>query len=538
MKKLLYIFLAVAGLSLTSCNPEMLDTNPTDKVSGTTMLNTTDGGYQALNGTIRMLWQWGWTTSGNQHQCVGPQGYNLMADLMGEDMVMAAKGNGWFWFDYLYDVKSDFTSSAFRSYDMWNYYYTLISNVNYIINAKDTMDGAEADVNYIVGNAYAIRAYCYAYLGMIFARSYIGHEDRLCVPVYTENTVSGTPGKARETNRVVFGQALDDINNAVNMLQGAARQHVSHFDQYSANGLKARIALYMGDYQTAHDAAVEALKGGASYTFDPDYHFNNASDASVLWGAEIIATQGTTNPQFLAHMDPDFGGYGNDARKCCSEWLYSRIGANDARRGWWVEELMPDGVTMALQQTKFQFGNKQDWGSSVSDPTTKADHIFMRAPEMMLIVAETACRLDNETEARQYLNELMSSREPGYDCSSLSGTELGALTTDETGSLLEEILLQRRIELWGEYGRIYDIKRLRQGFVRTAEMGHPVDAIAALNSLHTNDPESFDWVLTIPQTEIDANPLILQNPLGSYAKNDNEGDDPAKAPKPAAGAAE
>ena len=69
-------------------------------------------------------------------------------------------------------------------------------------------------------------------------------------------------------------------------------------------------------------------------------------------------------------------------------------------------------------------------------------------------------------------------------------------------------------------------------------MGHPVDAIAALNSLHTNDPETFDWVLTIPQTELDANPLILQNPLGSYPANDNEGDDPAKAPKPAAGAAE
>lgn len=532
MKKLLYIFLAVAGLSLTSCNPEMLDTNPTDKVSGTSMLNTTDGGYQALNGTIRMLWQWGWTTSGNQHQCVGPQGYNLMADLMGEDMVMAAMGNGWFWYDYLYGVKSRYTQSSWRSYDVWNYYYTLISNVNYIINAKDTMEGTQADVNYIIGNAYAIRAYCYAYLGMTFARSYIGHEDMLCVPVYTENTVSGTPGKARETNRAVFGQALSDINNAVALLQGAARQHVSHFDQYSANGLKARIALYMGEYPTAHDAAVEALKGGASYTFDADFKFNDAFDSSVMWGAEIISTQGTTNPQFLAHMDADAGSYGGDARKCCSEWLYSRIGANDARRGWWVEELMPDGVTMGLQQEKFKVANPADLMVSADD------HIFMRAPEMMLIVAETACRLGNETEAHQYLNELMSTREPGYDCSSLTGTQLGTLTTDETGSLLEEIILQRRIELWGEYGRVYDIKRLRQGFVRTAEMGHPVDAIAALNSLHTDDPETFDWVLTIPQTELDANPLILQNPVGSYPANDYEGDDPAKAPKPAAGAAE
>lgn len=529
MKKFVYILLAAAGLSLASCNPDMLETNPTDRVSGTSMLTTTDGGYQALNGTIRMLWQWGWTTSGNQHQCVGPQGYNLMADVMGEDMIMAAKGNGWFWYDYLYMVKDMWTSSSWRSYDLWNYYYTLISNANYILSAQETMEGNSGDVNYIMGNAYAIRAYSYAYLGMIFARSYIGHEDRLCVPIYTEPTISGTPGKARATNSEVFGQAMSDIENAVTLLSGMSKQHVSHFDQYSANGMKARIALYMGDWQTAHDAAVAALAGGADYSFDASYHFNDATDASVLWGAEIIAAQGTTNPQFLAHMDKDFGGYGEAARKCVSQWLYDRIGENDGRRDWWRSEIMPDGVTMGLQQYKFQFGNKQ--GSAVTDPTTGADHIFMRAPEMQLVVAETACRLGNEGEARETLNALMSSREPGYDCSSLSGTQLGTLTTDETGSLLEEIILQRRIELWGEYGRVYDIKRLRQGFERTVEMGHPVDAIAALNSLQTENPESFDWVLTIPQTEIDANPLILQNPLGSTPSNDSEGDDPALAPK-------
>lgn len=39
-----------------------------------------------------------------------------------------------------------------------------------------------------------------------------------------------------------------------------------------------------------------------------------------------------------------------------------------------------------------------------------------------------------------------------------TGTALGKLTSDETGSLLEEIIIQRRIELWGEFGRIYDIR--------------------------------------------------------------------------------
>jgi hypothetical protein len=65
------------------------------------------------------------------------------------------------------------------------------------------MVGSEADVKYIMGNAYALRAYAYHYLAMTFARSYIGHEDRLCVPLFTEPTVAGTEGKPRSTNREV-----------------------------------------------------------------------------------------------------------------------------------------------------------------------------------------------------------------------------------------------------------------------------------------------------------------------------------------------
>lgn len=521
MKKIFFALMAFAALTFTACDQELLNTNPTDAVSGDTVFTDTEGGLMALNGTIRFFWRWGQTTTGNYHQCFGPQSYNLMADLMGEDMVMAAQGSGWFWYDYLYDVKDAINSTTWRPYDAWNYYFTLISNVNYIIDAAEQMEGDPALVNYIVGNAYAFRAYAYAYAGMLYARSYIGHEDRLCIPIYTEPTVAGTQGKPRATNREVFAQAMSDIDQAISLIGEYKQQHPSHFDKYVANGLKARIALYMGDYQKAHDAAVIAVKGG-DFAFNKDFHYNDAFDKSVLWGAEVIEAQGTTNPQFLAHMDIAFGGYGARARKCCSAWLYDKMSENDGRRSWWSYEVLADGTTKGYQQYKFLF-------KDASAPQTGADHIFMRAPEMQLIIAETACRLGNESEAKTALNALMKTRDASYDCSNKSGTALGALTTDMTGSLLEEILLQRRIELWGEFGRVYDIKRLRQGFVRTTDMGHPIAGL--LTSLHTDDPESFDWVMTIPAKEYNANKYILQNPVGSYPTSDLEGDDPAKAPK-------
>lgn len=41
MKKILYVLSASAALVFSSCNPEILDTSPTDSVSGETMLNDT-----------------------------------------------------------------------------------------------------------------------------------------------------------------------------------------------------------------------------------------------------------------------------------------------------------------------------------------------------------------------------------------------------------------------------------------------------------------------------------------------------------------
>ena len=112
MKKILFAFVALMALTFTACNKDILNTNPTDRVSGDTIFADTDGGMMALNGTIRALWEWGWATTGNYHQVIGPEGYGLMADLMGEDHVQAAQGSGWFWFDYRYNVKSRFTSGS------------------------------------------------------------------------------------------------------------------------------------------------------------------------------------------------------------------------------------------------------------------------------------------------------------------------------------------------------------------------------------------------------------------------------------------
>ncbi len=136
---------------------------------------------------------------------------------------------------------------------------------------------------------------------------------------------------------------------------------------------------------------------------------------------------------------------------------------------------------------------------------------------MYLIAAEAECMKGNDAVAQQYLNTMVQTRDASYNCTK-TGTEMGKLTSDRTGSLREAIIDQRRIELWGEYGRLYDIRRLRQGFVRTSAQGWPNGLL--LTNKPTDDPECYMWVLTIPQAEFDGNQnmdeVADQNPTGNY----------------------
>ena len=513
MKKIIKYSLitVISGFLAVSCQNDFLETEPTQESSANKMFSTATDALVPLNGIYRMMYTQGWSTEFNTQQCDGISAWTLMADVMGEDMVMKDAGSGWYWYDCTYEVKSRYTSNGWRSYDLWNGYYKLIANANYIIAAHDNMEGAPGDINYVIGQAYAIRAYSYHYLVMMFARTYKGHENEPGVPVYTEPTLIGTEGKPRSTLGEVYKQIKSDINKAIELLSATdvpAKKHPTHIDQYVANAIKARICLTTNEWTEAEAAARIArsrhsIGTGSVLTSG----MNNANLPNILWGAVCIQDQLPGWGPFLYHMDalsmlPGTSTYAYRAPKCISVPLYNKMGVNDIRREWW----MPANEVAKYIQVKFRF----------SDPVTAlGDKIWMRVEEMYLTEAEALCRQNKFSEAQKLLTTLMKTRDPEY-ATAKTGNELGALTTDETGSLLEEILIQRRIELWGEYGRIYDIKRLKQGFTRTTAMGW--SSAALISGKNTQDPETYAWVLTIPQAEFDGNvnmdPEKDQNPAG------------------------
>ena len=510
MKKIFkYTFaglLASGMLLTTSCSEERIETAPTRQMSGQGLLASGNAALVALNGIYREMYTSGWSTTGNTHQCFGITAYNLGAEVMGEDHIMGASGSGWFWYDALYNVKSRYASSTWRSYDLWYAYYNWIANANYIIAAEETMGGTTEEVNYAIGQAYAIRAYSYFMLSQWFARTLKGHESEKCVPLYTEPTTPETKGQPRATNAEVYAQIDSDIKKAIELLKGTTQKNKSHISCAVALGIQARIALVENDWQTAKTAAKDAIAAsGCSIQSVKDFTgMNDVNAGNVMWGAGIIADQVGMYASFFSHMDFEADKYGSSAPKCINKELYAKMNPTDARRDWWVS-----GKTkLGMVQEKFKFTDVSTW---------MGDYIFMRVEEMYLTAAEAECRLGDEASAKADLEAVMSKRDPDYTCDK-TGSALGktSATADETGSLLEEILIQRRIELWGEDGRMFTLKRLKQGFRRTADQGWPAAALLATRP--TDDPEAYMNVLTIPQAEFDGNENMTldkdQNPEG------------------------
>ena len=519
MKKILAILMflpVIAGL--TSCDQDLLETAPTERVTGPTIFADINSAQVAMDGVYRLLFVSGWT-DGNTHQNFGILSTNMYTSLMAEDFLQDQMGNGWFYFDYRYDVRSRYTSTNWRSYATWNFYYTLINNVNYIIPQKETIAGDPVQVNNLIAQALTMRAYAYFQLIQSFQQTYKGHESSPGVPLYTEPTTAQSEGKGRGTVQEVYDQINKDLTDAIALFaeDKSIQTHKSHIDYYIANAIKARVSLVMNNWPDAEKFANEALlkPGLTMISSDNDLYsgFNNRNLTGVMWGSEVIADQATIYASFYSHMDSEADMYGESSRKCIYNWLYDQIPATDKRKAWWNPKL-PDaqvqssGPNQSYNQFKYFFSDKAKY---------LGDYIYMRAEEMVLLKAEAQAHAGKFGEAKTTLESLMKLRNPGGYADQLTGltnsadlsyTSFGANTT-----LMDMIMLQRRIELWGESERIFDVLRLKTGFDRNAPGSNHSQKL----NFNTRQVDSKEFILTIPQKEFDGNPNMDatadQNPI-------------------------
>jgi len=540
MRKLLYILPLLTALSCS----KYMDTSSSIEVSKDVILKDAESMMVAMDGIYATMYNRIDFVTANAHQCFGNMAVTLAADLMGDDMVEMAQGPGWFWKDYNYEMRQRYTSKIWRCYFVWAYFYEIINNANYIISAESTAEGEKAAIQDVVAQAYAARAFSYFMLIQSYQQTYKGHETLPGVPVYTEPTTSSTVGKGRGTVQDVYNRIDKDIEASLKLFKesGVARTHISHLDYCSTSLLKARVALVKNDWEGAEKAAKDVLANtGTSLlsmeqatvtkgTFDDsDYSwttgktpFNSKDSPDVLWAAEVLTSQCQVYASFYSHMDACTDVYyAAESPKCISNWLYAQIPDTDIRKGWWNGDIGKDlsnwkyGANINYNQFKFQWADQKSY---------TGDYIFMRLEEVYIILAEALCRQKKYDDAKAAITEVMSRRDTKYTKSlaDLTGNEQTFGSYGKVTTLLDEILLQRRIELWGETGRIFDILRLAKGWTRYWDIDGMVTNHTNYLSKYAeyqNFPADYlECILMIPQTEIDTNPNIDAKDQNPYVQ--------------------
>jgi starch-binding outer membrane protein, SusD/RagB family len=493
MKKLLYI-IPVLLLSVAACKKDYLETQPTGAELESTVYSRFAAVQATLSGLYKTMYTFG-NGGGGRHDDFGQKAVDLSQDLMGNDMVVHTLGYGWF--NASYNYTEYLSANASRQSDMnWVRYYSMIKQANILIkNVDNATDATVAQRNSVKGQALGMRAYAYFSLINYYQQAYKGNETKPGVPIYTQDTIVG---KARGTVQDVYNLIISDLTTAEGYLTGVTRANKSEIDVKVIQGLRARTALLMEDWATAANFANKARTGftlmtAAQYTATSA--FSSAANPEWIWGSIIPASEATIYASFFSHIDIRTGGYAAlGGQKKITKALYDMIPAGDIRKSAFKEPGTGTTSNPDYNQLKHQVPTAGSWA---------ADYLYMRAAEMYLIEAEALARQGQDGPAATVLQTLVQTRYPAYSAAGLTGA-----------ALLNEIYLQRRIELWGEGFSLMDIKRLKQPLARPTGAGNH----GSPNfdpGVYTTAPEDARMIMRIPQRELDNNSSMTpadQNP--------------------------
>jgi hypothetical protein len=492
MKKLLYI-VPLFLLAMIGCKKEYLETRPTGREEESLVFSKID----AINSTLSGLYQemYTYNVGGGSHADYGQKAVDLISDLMGNDMIVHTQGYSWYNTTYQYTHSGIATTGSASDY-MWYRYYDMIKQANKLVNNIDGVQNATTTQKESVkGQALGMRAYAYYHLINLYQQTYKGNENKPGVPVYTSDT---TVGKARGTVQDVYNRIIADLTQAETLLTGKARANKVSMDVSVVQGYRARVALVMEDWATAATYANKARQGYTLMTaaqYPTTSAFSSISNPEWMWGSAIPADQATIYASFFSHMDIRTGGYAAlGQQKKITKALYDQIPTGDVRQT--VFRTPGTGTTSNpdYNQLKHQVPTAGSWA---------ADYLYMRAAEMYLIEAEALARQGQEAPARTVLETLVKTRFPSYSAAGFSGQ-----------ALVSEILLQRRIELWGEGFSLIDIKRLNQGLNRPTGPGN--HGSPNFNpGVTTTSAGDARMIFRIPQRELDNNSNMTpadQNP--------------------------
>lgn len=393
----------------------------------------------------------------------------------------AVKGNdiiqsfSWYTFDYGHENRE----ATFRRTNFtWDFNYENVNFANVLIDGvtKSTTLSANDKVELIAQGKF-FRGFHLFELLLEFAPNYNNDRSLVRIPIYTEPTsVDNVTGNPPVPLSEAYNQVIQDLEDAIAGLPDS-RLGKSFVNKAVAQAVLTRVLAVTQDDWTKMSSLARAAYGGNA----------NSAVQSTSWGTGF---RDMTDQEWL--------------------WAMFQNGSDETNFFWGHAAPMMDHLTLSYRATYFDpafvstfstsdirntFGDlygvapTTPWREFISTKyafTFASDIPILRKSEMVLFDAEAQYHMGNEPEARTLLFALQSARDPNATISANTGQ-----------ALLDEILLERKKEFYGEFGpQWFDAKRYNLPINRSIVHRIPVNVPANSNLFY----------LKIPQDEMDLNP--------------------------------
>lgn len=496
MRKIIYMFLMSVLVCTTSC----LDKFPDNAVSESKAITTVEEANQAVIGIYSSF------LSSSLYS-----GYLTLLPDVQCDLVYAVNGYS----NNLGDIwRWDILATNSQIEAVYGSLYGIIGNCNFLLdNAAKLMptlvdDDDIDELEVLCGEAYFARALAYSELVKLFCVDYKSDDDAknqlgvaLRTSYYSDQPI------VRSSLYDSYQQVLSDLDKAAEYLaldedydpafDGYLYNYSAFFNEYTVYALRARVALYMRDYDDAVkysskiiDSKMYTLSSvNSEYSAGVSYYdlmWRNDLSTEVIWKVGFTASDhgGALGSIFFNY---DYSSYKPDYVP--AKWVLDLYSQTDGRYNAFFRTATTGyshGLTWPLL---YKYWGNEDLYNEAQLLNTSMPKVF-RLSEQYLIRAEAYCNMETPDygKAGRDLSTLRAAR---Y----ISGNSV-ALNADNAMDVIEE---ERVKELYMEGFRLQDLKRWGKGFER-----EPQDQSLSNGSSLKVSADNPLFVWPIPQHEIES----------------------------------
>lgn len=364
------------------------------------------------------------------------------------------------------------TSAVSNINSMWVDLYAGIYRFNSLLaGVQGSTALSDSLKTQITGNAKFMRGLCYFYLVNLYKE----------VPLILTTDVNQTALAPKDSTSKIYSQIITDLVQARDVLPdnySSVAGTRTVITKWAASALLARVYLYTGQWGLAEQEATKVIEGSGSLFVMKDAAAIN--DVFVMANSEAIL-------QFGPYISPTTG-YTDEGMSFASSYtqyslrtdLINSFASGDLRRTKWIRDTTYLDI-VNYQPYKFKVTTSANGTGRMEAPTV------LRLAEQYLIRAEAKLQLQRAVEGRDDMNVVRV--RAGLDAS----------TSTDAAAIALEIEEENRHEFFCENGhRWFDLRRT--GRINTV--------LGALKPTWQSRAAYFP----LPQTAINANPNLIQNP--------------------------